>query len=82
MGIKITRMRWVILRNDRDIFCGLARDYKFKPLDGIGDAAIKTYLSKNKAIAAFNKSWSEDYDGVKYKVVEVIETIEDCSEGV
>lgn len=74
--IAINRERWVITRNDREIFCGLARNFKFKPIDRIGDSAVKTYLSEKKAIAAFNKSWDEDYDGVKYKAVKVIESIE------
>lgn len=73
--ILINRERWVIIRNNTDIFCGLARNYKFKPIAKSGDAAVKTYLSEKKAIAAFNKSWDEDYDGVKYKVVKVIESI-------
>lgn len=75
MRIEIKRIRWVITRDDRDIFCGLARDYKFKPISAVGDTAVKTYLSKKKAIAAFNRSWHEDYDGKRYKVVEVVESI-------
>lgn len=71
----ISRKRWVIIRDGKDIFCGLARDFKFKPIDKIGDTSIKTYLSKNKAISSFNNSWHEDYDGKRYKAIEVTETI-------
>ena len=76
MEIKITRARWVIIRDNKDIFCGPARNFQFKPLDDIGDTSIKTYLSRNKAIAAFNKSWHEYYDGDRYRAVEVSESIE------
>ena len=49
--MKIERKRWVIMRNNRtEIFCGLARNYQFKKISEIGDTAVKTYLSKNKAL--------------------------------
>lgn len=73
----ISRKRWVITRNKGlEIFCGLARHYQFKPIQDIGDTAIKTYLSRNKAIASFENSW-DDFDDNFYKAVEVTETIED-----
>jgi hypothetical protein len=69
----------VITRNNgADIFCGLARNYHFKPINEIENSAIKTYLSRNKAISAFNSSWHEDYDDNYYKAVEVAESI--CTE--
>lgn len=75
--ISIRRERWVITRNDTEVFCGLARHYQFKPISDIGDTAVKTYLSESKAIAAFNSSWAyESYDGVKFKAVKVTESIE------
>ena len=44
----------MIMRNNcTEIFCGLARSFNFKPVDNIGNTAIKTYLSKNKALASF-----------------------------
>ena len=55
--INITRERWVIVRDGTDIFCGLSRNYKFKPIDDLGDTPIKTYVSSNKAIASFQSSW-------------------------
>lgn len=75
MKISIERKRYIIIRDGKDIFCGLARNYKFKPISDIGDASLKTYLSRNKAISAFNKSWYEDFDDVRYKVVEITESI-------
>ena len=47
--MKIQRTRWVIMTIDeKQIFCGFARNYEFKPIAQIGDTAIKTYLSKKK----------------------------------
>lgn len=71
----IARNRWVILRDGKDIFCGLARHYTFKPINEVGDTAIKTYLSEAKAIASFNASWYDAYDGVRYQAVPVKETL-------
>jgi len=80
MGVIIKRTRYIVMRNDGAIFCGLARNYQFKPVEKIGDTAIKTYLSENKAKASFLSSWwdskKEDFDSGKYKVVEVNEIIE------
>lgn len=73
--IKIERKRYVIVRDGKDIFCGLARNYDFNPICEIGNVAIKTYMSEKKAISSFNNSWYEDYDGIRYKVVEVTESV-------
>lgn len=56
MLLKIKRERWVIVKG-AEIFCGLARCYQFKPIDNIGNTAIKTYLSKSKAEMSFVSSW-------------------------
>lgn len=77
--IQIKRNRWVIVRDSTEIFCGLARHYTFKPISDTGNTAIKTYLSRKKAIAAFESSWDE-FDDNRYKAVEVIETIADNPE--
>ena len=73
--MKIQRKRWVIMRNNRtEIFCGLARSYKFKPVNDIGDTPIKTYLSENKALSSFKSSWwRPDFE---VEAVEIIETYE------
>jgi hypothetical protein len=66
----------VITRNNgADIFCGLARCYQFKPINEIGNTSIKTYLSRDKAISAFNSSWNTEYDDDYYKAIEVTESI-------
>lgn len=82
----ITRQRWIIVRNETDILCGLSRNYDFKPIDKIGDTAIKTYRSKKSALSSFRKSWrgAEDaviendqmtFGGNTYTAVEVTEVI-------
>lgn len=81
--INIKRERYVIINTETNsIFCGLARDFKFKPIDDIGDTAIKTYLSEKKAKLSFLSSWRDskesDFETGKYKVVKVVESI--CDE--
>ena len=79
--VEIIRERYVVVNEKDQIFCGLARHYNFKPLDNIGDTAIKTYLSANKAKSSFLSSWEyskpEDFKTGKYKVVKVIESIKE-----
>ena len=81
MGIILKRTRYIVIRNDGAIFCGLAKNYKFKLVKEIGDTAIKTYLSENKAKASFLISWwdskKEDFESGKYRVVKVSEILED-----
>lgn len=76
MTMTIRRKRWVIIRDGKDIFCGLARNFQFKPVADLGNTAVKTYLSRNKAIASFESSWHDKYDDNRYKAVEVVESIE------
>lgn len=77
--INIVRQRYVVIDDKDRIFCGLARHYEFKPIDNIGDTAIKTYLSERKAKSSFLSSWrhssEEDFETGKYKIIEVIESI-------
>lgn len=79
MKSEIKRKRYVVVTNDNRIFCGLARNYELKPIDSIGNTAIKTYLSANKAKSSFLSSWygssEEDFNEGKFRVVEVIESI-------
>ena len=75
--IWINRERWVIVRDGKDIFCGLARNYKFKPIDDIGDTPIKTYLSRNKAISSFNSSWTQAFNDERYECIKITERFEE-----
>lgn len=77
MLLKIQRERWVIVKGS-EIFCGLARCYQFKPIDNIGNTAIKTYLSKGKAEMSFASSWrggAQMLESGEVKAVKVTETI-------
>lgn len=80
--INIERIRYIITtKNEQKIFCGLAKHYQFKPIDDIGDTAIKTYVSEKKAKSSFLSSWydskPEDFDeNGKYKIIKVKENIE------
>ena len=73
----IARKRWVIIKDDK-IFCGLARNYKFKPINNIGDTAIKTYTTKKKAESSFESSWWDGEELLKTgqaKAIEVVESL-------
>lgn len=59
------------MRNNRtEIWGGCARNFYFRPINDIGNFAIKTYLSESKALSGCS-SWVRDFE-----VVKVIETIE------
>ena len=81
MALVISRKRYVVVNDNDEIFCGLARAYCFKPIDDIGDTALKTYLSENKAKSSFLSSWQysepEDFETGKYRVVEVVESLKE-----
>lgn len=73
--MKISRKRWVILWQGKQVLCGLNRNFYFKPFDAIAGAAIKTYMSRDKAVAAALKICGA-IDGSGYTVAEVTETID------
>lgn len=78
MKVDIKRERWIVVRDKTEIFCGLARDYKFKKFDKISDTPIKTYLSEAKARAGFLLSWWDGQrliDEGRIEFVKVVETI-------
>ena len=68
--MEITRKRYVVMRKNRtEIWCGLARTFYFKPIDQVGETAIKTYRTRKQAESGCS-SWDRDFE-----VVEVTETI-------
>jgi hypothetical protein len=73
--ISISRTRYIIVRDGTEIFCGISKNHSFRAVDNIGDATVRTYRSKAQAIAALNRSWFEDYDGERYTVREVVESV-------
>lgn len=76
--MRIERERWVIMRNNfTEIFCGMARNYQFKPVDDVGNTAIKTYRSKNTALSSFESSWHRpDFEVEAVRIKEVYESID------
>lgn len=58
--------------------CGLARQFHFKPIEEIGDTAIKTYRSKKQALSAFEMSWRHvNFEVEAVKVIESMEIFEE-----
>lgn len=78
--MNIVRDRYTIIRNEKDVFCGLARNYYFKPLDDIRDTPVKTYRSGKTALNALLRSWKPSESGKDtYRVVKVKEQLSfDC----
>ena len=78
--MKIQRNRYIILRNNRtEILCGLSRQFHFKKIDEVQNAAIKTYNSYKKAESAlncWNSHWTKGCE-----IVSVEETIEEWKKG-
>lgn len=78
--LNIKRKRYVIIRDDSDIFCGLARNYQFKKIGDIGNTSIKTYATKETAQKAFvSNVWYADemIAQGRIKIVKVLEGIEE-----
>ena len=76
----IYRYRWAIINpKTQEIFCGLAKNYKFKRADCLVGSSLKTYESEKKAKSAFIRSWhkaKEMLDSGEVKIVSVLETLE------
>ena len=72
--MKTQRKRFIIMRKNRtEIWCGLARQFYFKPIDNIGQTSIKTYRTEKQAKTC--SSWDRDFEVVP--VIESIETVGD-----
>lgn len=80
--IQIRRKRWILTRTGRDgrmeILCGITKNTYFAPIDELKNAAVKTYMSKAKAMLAYEKSWRAG--DVPPTAVEVMETIEEAGD--
>lgn len=69
--MKIQRKRYVVMRRNRtEIWCGLSKNFSFRPVSEVKDVSVKTYRSENQAVAGCS-SWDRGFE-----VVPVIETIE------
>lgn len=54
----VNRERWIIQRVDSgEVFCGVAKNYYFKPIENIGETCLKTYRSEKQALSSFGQSW-------------------------
>jgi hypothetical protein len=67
--MKIERKRYVVMRKNRtEIWGGLARQYRFRHIDDIGEFAIKTYRTEKQAHTCSSRDRG-------FEVVEIIETL-------
>lgn len=76
MILHIQRYRWVVVLDRKWIFCGLSQSYLFKPIDDVGNTAIKTYSSKKTACRDFLRNWHTAQDLIDAGRAEFVEVIE------
>lgn len=76
--MKIERERWIIMKNKRtEIFCGLAGNFQFRPINNVRNTAIKTYRSKSTALSSFENSWHDpDFEVEAVKIREIYESVD------
>lgn len=71
ISVKIQRKRYIVMRRNRtEVWCGLSKNFSFRPVSEIKDVSVKTYRSEAQARSGCS-SWDRDFE-----VVPVIETIE------
>lgn len=47
--MRIERKRYVVMRKNRtEVWCGLAKNFSFRPISEIKDVSVKTYRSTGK----------------------------------
>lgn len=78
--IDIVRERYVIIKDNDEIFCGLARSYEFKKISNIGNTAIKTYVTEKIATSSFIKSWWNAEDLIKKGCIKIVKVTESIKE--
>lgn len=73
----VVRTRYVIVRDEKEIFCGIMRSYKFVPFDKVKNTSLKTYESQTRAWASFKRYYSgyTEEEQQRYRVVPVVESI-------
>lgn len=73
----IIRTRYVIVRDEKEILCGILGRYKFCPFDEVKKAALKTYDSQARAMAGLRKFIESCHEQKKhtYQIVPVVESI-------
>ena len=71
--MRIERKRYVVMRRNRtEVWCGLSKNFSFRPISEIKDVSIKTYRSEAQAGGC--SSWNRDFEIVP--VIEIIATEE------
>ena len=76
--MRIERRRYVVMRRNRtEVWCGLAKNFSFRPISEIRDVSVKTYRSEAQARSGCS-SWDRDEGGHRahLPVIEMIATEE------
>ena len=77
--MRIERKRYVVMRKNRtEVWCGLAKNFSFRPISEIKDVSVKTYRSEAQARSACS-SWDRNFEVVP--VIEIIATEEALKDG-
>lgn len=73
----IVRERYVIVRDEKEILCGMLGNYKFRPFDSVRNIQLKTYESMDRAEYGLENFTAKCQDTQKhtYKIVPVVESI-------
>lgn len=78
--MRIERKRYVVMRNNRtEVWCGLAKNFSFRPVSEIKDVSVKKYRSEAQARSGCS-SWDRNFEVVP--VIEIITTEEALKDGV
>ena len=73
MSINISRVRYMIMDDENRVLCGYGKNSKFVSIDSLGDAPIRTYSSRKKAIPVVAVS-EEAFIRLGYQVIPVQES--------
>lgn len=71
----IVRERYVIVRDEKEILCGMLGNYKFRPFDNVRNIQLKTYESQDRAEYGIENFMKKHPDKHTYKIVPVVESI-------
>lgn len=76
--IDIVRERYVIIKDNDEIYCGLPRYYDFEKISNIGNTPIKTYVNERIALSSFIISYGDELvNEGRIKIVKVTESIKE-----
>ena len=79
MSINISRVRYMIMDDENRALCGYGKNSKFVSIDNLGNAPIRTYESKKKAIPVVTTS-EENFIRVGYQAIPVQESFTQIGE--